>query len=32
MTTLCVLDIYNANEIGPPSGAKASHEEQVLCS
>ena len=32
MMTLCVLDIYHANEIGPTSGAKASHEEQGLCS
>ena len=30
--TVCVLDIYHADEIGPTSGAKASHEEQVLCS
>ena len=30
--TLCVLDIYHADEIGPTSGAKAIHEEQVLCS
>lgn len=32
MMTVCVLDIYHADEIGPTSGAKASHEEQVLCS